>query len=164
MSKRRYHRRSKMKRRGVKNGSQNGSKMAPKWLPGGLWAALGPDPAARRSPEPSRRGSGTARGVPKNSSWRPWNALGAKSGSISASWRVPGRVPEGVWEVIWGAFWRLGRRERKKSRKVTKSQGFFGAVFACVFLPLPCVFCSPRRSPARKHNLKICLKPLVFTI
>ena len=93
--------------------------MAPKWLPGGLWAALGPEPAGRRSPEPSRRGSGTARGVPKNSSWRPWNALGAKSGSISASWRVPGRVPEGVWEVIWGAFWRLGRRERKRSRKVT---------------------------------------------
>ena len=124
MSKRRYHRRSKMKRRGVKSGSQHGSKMAPKWLPGGLWAALGPDPAARRSPEPSRRGSGTARGVPKNSSWRPWNALGAKSGSISASWRVPGRVPEGVWEVIWGAFWRLGRRERKKSRKVTTKSVF----------------------------------------
>ena len=167
MSKRRYHRRSKMKRRGVKNGSQNGSKygskMAPKWLPGGLWAALGPDPAARRSPEPSRRGSGTARGVPKNSSWRPWNALGAKSGSISASWRVPGRVPEGVWEVIWGAFWRLGRRERKKAEKSPKHL-FVGAVFACVFLPLPCVFCSPRRSPARKHNLKICLKSLVFTI
>ena len=141
---------------------QNGSNMAPKWLPGGLWAALGPD-TARRSPEPSRRGSGTARGVPKNSSWRPWNALGAKSGSISASWRVPGRVPERVWEVIWGAFWRLGRRERKKSRKSPKNN-FWGAVFACVFLPLPCVFCSPRRSPARKHNLKICLKPLVVTI
>ena len=164
MSKKRYHRRSKMKRRGVKNGSQNGStngsKMAPKWLPGGLWAALGPDPAARRSPEPSRRGSGTARGVPKNSSWRPWNALGAKR----ASWRLPGRVPEGVWEVIWGAFWRLGRRERKKKQKSHPNIVFFGAVFACVFLPLPCVFCSPRRSPARKHNLKICLKPLVFTI
>ena len=132
MSKSRHHRRSEMKRRGVKHGSQheskNGSKMAPtmppKWLPGGLWAALGPDPAARRSPEPSRRGSGTARGVPKNSSWRPWNALGAKSGSISASWRVPGRVPEGVWEVIWGAFWRLGRRERKKSRKVSNKSVF----------------------------------------
>ena len=95
----------------------HGSQMAPKCLPGGLWAVLGADPAARRSPEPSRRGSGTARGVPKNSSWRPWNALGAKSGSISASWRVPGKVPEGVWEVIWGAFWRLGRRERTKKQK-----------------------------------------------
>ena len=40
MSKRRYHRRAKMKRRGVKNGSHNGSKikMAP-WRPlGGPWA------------------------------------------------------------------------------------------------------------------------------
>ena len=45
MSKRRYHRRSKMKRRGVKNGSQNGSKMAPKWLQHGSkmapWRPLG---------------------------------------------------------------------------------------------------------------------------
>ena len=52
MSKRRYHRRSKMKRRGVKNGSLHGSKMAPKWFqngsqigPGGLlegsWRSLG---------------------------------------------------------------------------------------------------------------------------
>ena len=93
---------------------QNGSNMAPKWLPGGLWAALGPDPAARRSPEPSRTGSGT---VPKNSSWRPWNALGAKSGSISASWRVPGRVPEGLWEVSLGTFLRCSRRPRKNVRK-----------------------------------------------
>ena len=158
MSTRRYHRRSKMKRRGVKNGSQTGSKLAPTWLQNGSKMA-----PSRRSPEPSRRGSGTARGVPKNSSWRPWNALGAKSGSISASWRVPGNVPERVWEIIWGAFWRLGRRERKKAEKSPTSL-FFGAVFACVFLTLPCVFCSPRRSPARKHNLKICLKPWFFTI
>ena len=138
----------------------DGSKMAPTLLPGGLWAALGPDPAARRSPEPSRRGSGRARGVPKNSSWRPWNALGAKSGSISASWRVPGRVPEGSFGELFGG-WAGGNK--KKAEKSPRNR-FFGAVFACVFLPLPCVFCSPRRSPARKHNLKICLKPLVFTI
>ena len=41
MSNRRYHRRSKMKRRGVKNGSQNGSKMAPKWLQNGSLEASG---------------------------------------------------------------------------------------------------------------------------
>jgi hypothetical protein len=140
---------------------QHGSKMAPKWLPGGLWAALGPDPAARRSPEPSRRGSGTARGVPKNSSWRPWNALGAKSGSISASWRVPGRVPEGVWEVIWGAFWRLGRRERKKSRKVTNKFVFFS--FCCMrFLTAPvCVLFASALAGA-KAQLKNMLKTLSF--
>ena len=160
MSKRRYHRRSKMKRRGVKNGSQhgskmapkwlpNGSQMAPKWLPGGLWAALGPDPAARR-PEASRRGSGTARGVPKNSSWRPRNALGAKSGSILASWRVPGRVPEGVWQVIWGAFWRLGRRERKRSRQVTKNT-FFLELFLHAFSYRSRV-CSVRLGTRRRES------------
>ena len=128
---------------------QNGSKMAP-WRPlGGPWAR----PCCQTLPGAvlERLWQG-----PKKSSWRPWNALGAKSGSISASWRVPGRVPEGVWEVIWGAFWRLGRRERKKKQKRHQKACFFEAVFACVFLPLPCVFCSPRRSPASKHNLKIC--------
>ena len=160
MSKRRYHRRSKMKGQKWKpKWFQNGSKMAP-WRPlGGPWAR----PCCQTLPGAVPESSGTARGVPKNSSWRPWNALGAKSGSISASWRFPGRVPEGVWEVIWGAFWRLGRRERKKA-ETSQNKCFFGAVFACVFLPLPCVFCSPRHSPARKHNLKICIKPLVFTI
>ena len=140
---------------------QNGSKMAPKWLPGGLWAALGPDPAARRSPEPSRRGSGTARGVPKKSSWRPWNALGAKSGSISASWRVPGRVPEGVWEVIWGAFWRLGRRERKKAEKSQKSL-FFWSCFCMRFLTAPvCVLFASALAGA-KAQLKNMLKTMGF--
>ena len=140
---------------------QNGSKMAPKWLPGGLWAALGPDPAARRSPEPSRRGSGTARGVPKNSSWRPWNALGATSGSISASWSVPGRVPEGVWEVIWAAFWRLGRRERKKSRKVTKKFVFW-SYFCMRFLTAPvCVLFASALAGA-KAQLKNMLKTIGF--
>ena len=131
MSQRRYHRRSKMKRRGVKNGSQhgskmaptwlqNGSKMAPKWLPGGLWAAWA-RPCCQTLPGavPERLWHGPGR--PKKFIL---DALGAKSGSISASWRVPGRVPEEVWEVIWGAFWRLGRREQKKSRKVTTKSVF----------------------------------------
>ena len=161
----RYHRRSKMKRRGVQNGSHNGSKMAPKmapkWLPGGLWAALGPDPAARRSPEPSRRGSGTARGVPKKSSWRPWNALGAKSGSISASWRVPGRVPEGVWEIIWGPFGRLRRREREKSRKVTQ-QSVFWSCFCMRFLTAPVCVLFASALAGSKAQLKNMLKTMGF--
>ena len=32
------------------------------------------------------------------------------------------------------------------------------AFVACVFFPLPCVFCSPRRSPAQKHNSKLLKK------
>ena len=139
---------------------QHGSKMAP-WRPlGGPWAR----PCCQTLPGavPERLWHGPGR--PENSSWRPWNALGAKSGSISASWRFPGRVPEGVWEVIWGAFGRLRRREREKKQRSHQTIVFFGAVFSCVFLPLPCMFCSPRHSPARKHYLKICFKPLVFTI
>ena len=131
MSKRRYHRRSKMKRRGAKMQGKmppkwlkNASQMAPKWLPGGLWAALGPRPCFQTLPGavPERLWHGPGR--PKNPSWRPWNALGAKSGSISPSWELPGRVPEGLWEVILGAFLRLGRRERKKARKITKKLCF----------------------------------------
>ena len=95
--------------------------MAPNWLHNGshmaLWRPLG-GPWAPTPPEPSWRGSGT------NSSWRPWNALGAKSGSISPSGRVPGRVPEGLWEVILGTFWRLGWWEQKKAPQMTINTDF----------------------------------------
>ena len=125
MSKRRYHRRSKMKRRGVKNGSQHGSKMAPKWLPGGLWAALGPDPAARRSPEPSRRGSGTARGVPKIH----LGGLGTPLERKVDRFRPPGGSPGGSRRGSGRSFGELfggwaGGNE-KKSRKVTKKSLFW---------------------------------------
>ena len=53
-------------------------------------------------------------GRPKNCFWRPGGALGAKSGSISPSRRVPGRVPEGLREVILGAFLLQGLPARKK--------------------------------------------------
>ena len=165
MSKRRYHRRSKMKRRGVKNGSQNGSnnssKMAPKWLPGGLWAALGPDPAARRSPEASRRGSGTARGVPKNSSWRPWNALGAKSGSISASWRVPGRSRRGSGRSFGELFGGWAGGNEQKADKSQKSL-FFWSCFCMRFLTAPvCVLFASALAGA-KAQLKNMLKTIGF--
>ena len=163
MSKRRYRRSSKMKRRGVENASQHGVKMAPTWLQHCFLEAsgqpLGPDPAARHSPAvPERLWHGPGR--PKNSSWRPWNALGATSGSIS----VPGRVPARLWEVFLGAFGRLGPRERKKRQDKSQDTLFLGAVFACVFLPLACVVCLPRRLPASKHKLKKCSKLMVFTI
>ena len=157
MSKRRYHRRSKMKRRGVKHGSQNGSKMAPKWLQNGSkmapWRPLGGPwarPCCRRSPEPSRRGSGTARGVPKKiilaALERPWSEKWIDFGLLER----PREVPEGVWEVIWGAFWRLGRRERKKSRKVTK-QSVFLELFLHAFSYRSRV-CSVRLSARRRES------------
>ena len=170
MSKRRYHRRSKMKRRGVQNGSQHGSKMAPKWLPNGSkmapWrplGALGPT----LLPDAPRRRPGEALARPGASLKIHLGGLGTPLERKVDRFRPPGGSPAGSRRGSGRSFGELfglwaGRNE-KKAEKSPKSL-FFGAVFACVFLPLPCVFCSPRRSPARKHNLNICLKPLVFTI
>ena len=166
MSKRRYHRRSKMKRRGVKHGSQNGSKMAPKWL----WLQNGSLEASGRPlgptllPDAPRSRPGEALARPGAS---PEIHLGGLGTPLVDRFRPPGGSPGGSRRGSGRSFGELfggwaGGNE-KKAEKSPKSL-FFGAVFACVFLPLPCVFCSPRRSPARKHNLKICLKPLVFTI
>ena len=81
MSKRRYHRRSKMKRRGVKNGSQHGSKMAPKWLQNGSkmapWRPLGgqtllPD-APRRRPGEALARPGVSQKYFLTALERPWS-------------------------------------------------------------------------------------------
>ena len=96
MSKRRYHRRSKMKPRGVKNGSQNGSKhgskMAPKWLQNGSLEASGRPLGPTLLPDAPRRRPGEALARPGASQKIHLGGLGTP--------KVPGRVPEGVWEVI----------------------------------------------------------------
>ena len=171
MSKRRYHRRSKMKRRGVKNGSQHGSKMAPKWLQNGSkmapWRPLG-GPWARPCcqtlpgavPERLWHGPGRPKKFILAALERPWSEKWIDFGLLEG----PREGPGGGLGGHLGSFLAVGPAGTKKKQKSHQQVCFFGAVFACVFLPLPCVFCSPRRSPARKHNLKICLKPLVFTI
>ena len=171
MSKRRYHRRSKMKRRGVKNGSQNGSKMAPKWLQNGSkmapWRPLG-GPWARPCcqtlpgavPERLWHGPGRPKKFILAALERPWSEKWIDFGLLEG----PREGPGGGLGGHLGSFLAVGPAGTKKKQKSHKKVCFVGAVFACVFLPLPCVFCSPRRSPARKHNLKICLKPFVFTI
>ena len=131
MSKRRYHRRSKMKRRGVKNGSQNGSKMAPKWLQNGSkmapWRPLGGPwarPCCQTLPGavPERLWHGPGR--PKNfilaALERPWSEKWIDFGLLEG----PREGPGGGLEVIWGAFWRLGRRERTKSKNSHKQVCF----------------------------------------
>ena len=167
MSKRRYHRRSKMKRRGVKNGSQNGSKMAPKWLQNGSLEASGrplgptllPD-APRSRPGEALARPGASRKFILAALERPWSEKWIDFGLLEG----PREGPGGGLGGHLGSFLAVGPAGTKKKQKSHPKVCFFGAVFACVFLPLPCVFCSPRHSPARKHNLKICLKPLVFTI
>ena len=171
MSKRRYHRRSKMKRRGVKNGSQNGSKMAPTWLQNGSkmapWRPLG-GPWARPCcqtlpgavPERLWHGPGRPKKFILAALERPWSEKWIDFTLLEG----PREGPGGGLGGHLGSFLAVGPAGTKKKLKSHQNVCFFGAVFACVFLPLPCVFCSPRRSAAQKHNFKICLKPLVFTI
>ena len=167
MSKSRYHRRSKMKRRGVKNGSQNGSKMAPKWLQNGSLEASGRPLGPTLLPDAPRSRPGEALARPGASQKIHLGGLGTPLERKVDRFRPPGGSPGGSRRGSGRSFGELfggwaGGNEKKTEKSPTNR--FWGAVFACVFLPLPCVFCSPRRSPARKHNLKICLKPLVFTI
>ena len=158
MSKRRYQRRSKMKPRGVQHGSQNGStngsNMAPKWLQNGSLEAsgrpLGADPASRAFPEPSRRGSGTARGSPKSRCWRPGGLLGRKvdrfhppGGSLGGSRRGSGRS---FSQFFCGWACRNG-----KSKETVHSLHLSGGVFFKCFLSF--LFALPA-APAEARTLK----------
>ena len=125
MSKRRYRRRSKMKRRGVENASQHGFKMAPTWLQNCFLEAsgqpLGPDPASRHSPEPSRRGSGTARGVPKIL----LGGLGTPLERKVDRFQSPGGSRSGSGRSFWELLGGWARGNEKKARKVTRYSVFW---------------------------------------
>ena len=132
MSNRRYHRRSKMQRRGIKNRTHNGSKMAPKWLQNGFtiaaWRPLGGPwarPCCRHSPEPSRRGSGTARGVPKNH----LGGLGTPLERKVDRFRPPGGSPGGHL----GSFLAGGPAGTNKKQKSHHNIVFFGALYSLFF-------------------------------
>ena len=133
MSKRRYHRRSKMKPRGVKNGSQNGSKngskMAPKWLQNGSLEAsgrpLGPDPASRAFPE--RPGEALARpGASQKLSLaalgRPWSEQLIDFTLLEA----PREGPGGALGGHFGSFLAVGpagtKKGKTKQEKVRKNR------------------------------------------
>ena len=79
MSTSRHHRRSKMKRRGVKNGSQHGSKMAPKWLQNDSLEASGPlgptllPDAPRRRPGEALARPGASQKFILAALERPWS-------------------------------------------------------------------------------------------
>ena len=168
MSKRRYHRRSKMKRRGIKHGSQkwfkkwlqNGSKMALWRRLGGPWARPCCQTLPGAVPERLWHGPGRPKKFILAALERPWSEKWIDFGLLEG----PREGPGGGLGGHLGSFLAVGPAGTKKKQKSHKQIVFFGAVFACVFLPLPCVFCSPRHSPARKHNLNKCLKPWVFTI
>ena len=128
MSKRRYHRRSKMKRRGVKNGSQHGSKMAPKWLQNGSkmapWRPLG-GPWARPCcqtlpgavPERLWHGPGRPKKFILAALERPWSEKWIDFGLLEG----PREGPGGGLGGHLGSFLAVGPAgTKKKNRKVTK--------------------------------------------
>ena len=132
----------------------SGQPLGPKMAP------LGSPWAPTLLPDTSRRGPGASQKFILAALERPWSEKWIDFGLLEG----PREGPGGGLGGHLGSFLAVGPAGTKKKQKSHNKVCFFGAVFACVFLPLPCVFCSPRRSPARKHNLKICLKPLVFTI
>ena len=159
MSKRRYHRRSKMKRRGVKNGSQNGStngfKMAPKWLQNGSLVLL---PDAPRS----RPGEALAR--PGASQKIHLGGLGTPLERKVDRFRPPGGSPGGSRRGSGRSFGELfggwaGGNE-KKAEKSPKHR--FLNYFCMRFLTAPvCVLFASALAGA-KAQLKHMLKTICF--
>ena len=131
MSKRRYHRRSKMKRRGVKHGSQNGSKMAPKWLQNGSLEASGRPLGPTLLPDAPRSRPGEALARPGASQKIHLGGLGTPLERKVDRFRPPGGSPGGSRRGSGRSFgelfggWAGGNQ---KSRQVT-NKSFFGAVF-----------------------------------
>ena len=81
--------------------------MAPKWLPGGLWAASGAEVAGKVAPGTLL---GASWGAPGALLSRSWPLLGASWGLRG----VPGGVPEELREVFFDVFFVTRRAARKK--------------------------------------------------
>ena len=139
---------------------QNGSNMAP-WRPlGGPWARPCCQTLPGAVPERLWHGPGRPKKIILAALERPWSEKWIDFGLLEG----PREGPGGALGGHCGDFFAVGLAGTKKRHQQCQQTQIFKAFVACVFLSLPCVFCSPRRSPAQKHNFKICLKPLVFTI
>ena len=162
MSKRRYHRRSKMKRRRVKNGSHHGPKMAPKWLQNGSLEASGRPLGPTLLPDAPRNRPRETLARPRASQKIHLGGLGTPLERKVDRFRPPGGSPGGSRRGSGRSFGELfggwaGGNE-KKSRKVTK-QSFFWSCFCMRFLTAPvCVLFASALAGA-KAQLNICLKP-----
>ena len=136
MSKRRYHRRSKMKRRGVKNGSQHGSKMAPKWIQNGSkmapWRPLG-GPWARPCCQTLWHGPGRPQKFILAALERPWSEKWIDFGLLESPRDGPGGGLGGHLGELFGG-WAGGNE--KKAEKSQKSL-FFWSCFCMRFLTAP---------------------------
>ena len=113
----------KLKARGIENRSQHCSKSIQNASLEATGRPLGANPASRASPEPSRRGSGRARGSQKNRCWQPGGLLGRKVGRFHPPGGSPGGSQSGSGRSFWEHFsGRVSRRE--KSRKISKFSMF----------------------------------------
>ena len=153
MSKRRYHRRSKMKRRGVKHGSQHGSnndsKMAPTWLQNCSLEASGRPLGPTLLPDAPRSRPGEALARPGASPKNHLGGLGTPLERKVDRFRPPGGSPGGLGGHL-GRFLAGGPAGRKKSRKVTQ-QSFFFELFLHAFSYRSRV-CSVRLGARRRES------------
>ena len=170
MSQRRYHRRSKMKRRLVQNGSHNGSKMAPEWLQHGSkmapWRPLG-GPWARPCcqtlpggvPERLWHGPGRPKKFILAALERPWSEKWIDFGLLEGPREGPGGGSgRSFWE-LWGGCTGGNEKKQKSHTKVCFLRLFF---FACIFLTAPvCVLFASALAGA-KAQLKNMLNTIGF--
>ena len=127
--------------------------MEPKWLQYGSLETSRRAPTLLPDPPGNRPGEALARPGASQKLFlaaveRPWSERLIDFTLLEP----PGRVPEGLWEVILKAFCGWAGGNETTTRNFHKTM-IWEAVFACVLLPLPCVFCSPRRSPGAKAEI-----------
>ena len=130
---------------------QNGGKMAPKWLPGGLWATLGRRLCFQRLPGALLEGLWGGPGVPKNSLLAPWGPPGAKSWSISCFRGAAGGSRGGSGRSFWRHFCRKAWRY-EKSQKFIIFFFIFGIVSWLFFVSISSSSWRRRRESAPKEN------------
>ena len=107
--------------------------MAPKWLPGGLWATLGRRLCFQRLPGALLEGLWGGPGVPKNSLLAPWGPPGAKSLSISWFRGAAGGSRGDSGRPFWRHFCRKAWRPEKVMNLSDFSLFLASFLVACCF-------------------------------
>ena len=165
MSKRRYRRRSKMKRRGVENASQHGFKMAPTWLQNGSLEASGRPLGPTLLPDAPRSRPGEALARPGASLKIHLGGLGTPLERKVDRFRPPGGSPGGSRRGSGRSFGELfGGWAGGNEKKAEKSPNtlFFWSCFCMRFLTAPvCVLFASALAGA-KAQLKNMLKTIGF--
>ena len=151
--------RSPRKRRMIRKLLQNPSKMAPKWLPGGLWAASGAQGVSEGASRSSFEGSWGALG----GSWGLLGSLLAPLGVVLGLPRCPRRLPEGPREGPgeppgrhFGSIFAARPAGTKKSKKQIIFLDMFDVIIMLLFVV---VLRLPRCAGASAHLEKYWFSP-----